>query len=87
MTNMTSTHTSKVNWKTYRISCRIEKDADDRNYVWVVGTINGKDTLRDNRFNGREDVAKGIAWMMNHSLPSYLDGHHHETHYPEGFFA
>ena len=84
---MKNTHLSKVNQKNYQIGCRIEKDADDRNYVWVIGTINGKDTLRDNRFNGREDVAKAISWMMNHSLPSYLDGHHHETHYPEGFFA
>ena len=78
---MTSTHVSKVDWKTYRIGCRIEKDTDDRNYVWIVGQVNGKDVMRDNHFNQPANVSKAVGWMINHSLPAYLDGHHHETHY------
>lgn len=84
---MKQTYLSRVNWKSYRIGYRIEKDADDRNYVWVVGTVNGKDVLASNHFNEHKNVAEAISNMMNRSLPNYLNGQHHETHYPERFFA
>lgn len=84
MTKMTSTHLSKKNWKNYRISCRIERDEDDRNCVWIRGMINGKDILADNVLNEPKNVSKAISWMLNYDLPRFLDGLHHETHY-EGF--
>jgi hypothetical protein len=84
---MENTYTSKINWKTYRISCRIEKDADDTNYVWIRGQVNGKDILASNHLNERKNISDAMRWMMAYSLPAYLDGHHHETHYPEGFFS
>ena len=77
-------HLSKRTWKTYRIDTRIEKDQDDRNWVWIRGMINGKEILADQAFNEPTNVRKAVNWMMNHSLPNYLDGLHHETHY-EGF--